>query len=95
LFNAPVLAACVKLNDAQIAHISYTAVIDVTAEKKALSISSCKETRAFAEDMVRDHEAVNKLALDLVKKLNVTPKNNERAAVSRKLLQRNSPNWQS
>ena len=32
--------------------------------------------KAFAEDMVRDHEAVNKQALDLVKKLNVTPEDN-------------------
>ena len=27
--------------------------------------------------MVRDHEAVNKQALDLVKKLNVTPEDND------------------
>jgi putative membrane protein len=33
--------------------------------------------KALAEDMVRDHEAVNKLALDLVKKLNVTPEDND------------------
>jgi putative membrane protein len=33
--------------------------------------------KAFAEDMVRDHEAVNKQALDLVKKLNVTPQDND------------------
>ena len=32
---------------------------------------------AFAKDMVRDHEAVNKQALDLVKKLNVTPEDND------------------
>jgi predicted outer membrane protein len=31
----------------------------------------------FAEDMVRDHEAVNKQALALVKKLNVTPEDND------------------
>ncbi|HRK99849.1 MAG TPA: pseudouridine synthase, partial [Trichococcus flocculiformis] len=28
---------------------------------------------AFAQGMLRDHEAVNRQALDLVKKLNVTP----------------------
>jgi putative membrane protein len=68
LFNAPALAEGAKLNDAQIAHIAYTAgVIDVTAAKQALATSSSKQIRAFAEDMVRDHEAVNKLALDLVK----------------------------
>lgn len=32
---------------------------------------------AFANDMVRDHEAVNKQALDLVKKLKVTPEDND------------------
>ena len=31
----------------------------------------------FANDMVRDHEAVNVQALDLVKKLNVTPEDND------------------
>jgi putative membrane protein len=31
---------------------------------------------AFAEDMVRDHEEVNKQALALVKKLNVSPEDN-------------------
>jgi putative membrane protein len=36
-----------------------------------------KDVKAFAEDMVRDHEAVNKQALDLVKKLNVTPEDND------------------
>ena len=33
--------------------------------------------KAFANDMVRDHEAVNKQALALLKKLKVTPKDNE------------------
>ena len=32
--------------------------------------------RAFAEEMVRDHKAVNDKALALVKKLNVTPADN-------------------
>jgi putative membrane protein len=67
-----------KLNDPQIAHIAYTAgVIDVAAAKQALSKSTNKEVKAFAEDMVRDHETVNKLALDLVKKLKVTPEDND------------------
>ncbi|TIL85066.1 MAG: DUF4142 domain-containing protein, partial [Mesorhizobium sp.] len=35
-----------------------------------------KEILDFAKDMVRDHEALNKQALDLVKKLNVTPEDN-------------------
>jgi putative membrane protein len=73
-------AACAqgsKLSDSQIAHVAYTAgVIDITAAKQALSKSTSNEVKAFAEDMVRDHETVNKLALDLVKKLQVTPEDN-------------------
>jgi len=54
-----------KPTDPQIAHIAYTAgVIDVAAAKQALARSKNKDVRAFAEDMVRDHEAVNKQALD-------------------------------
>ena len=36
-----------------------------------------KDVKTFAQDMERDHEAVNKQALDLVKKLNVTPEDND------------------
>jgi len=78
LLSGPVLAEGIKLTDPQIAHIAYTAgVIDVTAGKQALSKASNKEVKAFADNMVRDHEAVNKLALDLVKKLNVTSEDND------------------
>ncbi|MGY8662793.1 DUF4142 domain-containing protein [Bradyrhizobium sp. UFLA05-109] len=78
LLNSPVLAQNGKLTDPQIAHIAYTAgVIDVAAGKQALSKARDKEVRAFADNMVRDHEAVNQLALDLVKKLNVTPEDND------------------
>jgi len=67
-----------KLTDPQIAHIAYTAgVIDIAAAKQAISKASNKDVKAFAEDMVRDHEAVNKQALDLVKKLKVTPEDND------------------
>lgn len=67
-----------KPTDPQIAHIAYTAgVIDIEAAKQALEKSKNKEVRAFAEGMARDHEAVNKQALDLVKKLNVTPLDND------------------
>jgi putative membrane protein len=66
-----------KPSDPQIAHIAYTAgVIDIEAAKQAIAKSKNKEVVAFAEDMLRDHEAVNKQALDLVKKLNVTPEDN-------------------
>lgn len=64
-------------SDPQIAHIAYTAgVIDVEAAKQAIAKSKNKEVVAFAESMLRDHEAVNQQALDLVKKLNVTPEDN-------------------
>jgi putative membrane protein len=67
-----------KLTDPQIAHIAYTAgEIDIKAAKQAEAKASNKEVKQFAQDMVRDHEAVNKQALALVKKLNVTPEDNE------------------
>jgi putative membrane protein len=78
LLSGPALAQGTKLTDPQIAHIAYTAgVIDIAAAKQALSKASNKDVKAFAENMVRDHEAVNKQALDLVKKLNVTPEDND------------------
>jgi putative membrane protein len=78
LLSGPALAEGAKLTDPQIAHIAYTAgVIDIAAAKQAQTKASNKDVKAFAEDMVRDHEAVNKQALDLVKKLNVTPQDND------------------
>jgi putative membrane protein len=67
-----------KPTDPQIAHIAYTAgQLDIAAAKQALGKTKNKEIKAFADDMVRDHEAVNKQALDLVKKLKVTPEDND------------------
>ena len=64
-------------NDAQIAHIAYTAdQIDIAAGKQALAKSKSRQIRAFATEMVRDHNAVNEKALALVKRLNVTPEAN-------------------
>ncbi len=79
MFSGAALAqGAAKPTDPQIAHIAYTAgQLDITAAKQALSKSKNKEVTAFAQDMVRDHEAVNKQALDLVKKLNVTPADND------------------
>jgi putative membrane protein len=66
-----------KLNDAQIAHIAYTAgQIDIQAAQQALKKSKNKDVQGFAQDMVRDHKAVNDKALALVKKLKVTPEDN-------------------
>jgi putative membrane protein len=65
-------------NDAQIAHIAYTAgLIDIATAKQALAKSKNPKVREFAEEMVRDHGAVNDKALALVKKLNVTPEDND------------------
>jgi putative membrane protein len=67
-----------KPTDPQIAHIAYTAgQIDIEAAQQALSKSQNKEVRDFANDMERDHKAVNEKALALVKKLNVTPQDND------------------
>src|ERR1700742_1817082 len=78
MFCGAVLAQAAKPTDPQIAHIAYTAgVIDVAAAKQALTKTSNKDVKSFAEDMVRDHEAVNRQALELVKKLKVTPEDND------------------
>src|SRR6478735_5345508 len=74
LLSSPVLlqgaGAADKPTDPQIAHIAYTAgVIDIAAAKQAIKKAKGKDVKAFAEDMVRDHA--------LVKKLNVTPEDND------------------
>lgn len=67
-----------KLTDPQIAHIAYTAgQLDIAAAQQALKKSKNKDVIAFAKDMERDHKAVNDKALALVKKLKVTPENND------------------
>lgn len=74
-------AAAPAPSDPQIAHIAYTAgALDVTAAKQALRKSHNPKVRAFAETMVRDHEAVNAKALALVKKLGVKPEPNATSA---------------
>ena len=78
LLSSGAFAQGAKPTDPEIAHIAYTAgVIDVTAAKQALEKSTNKDVKAFAADMVRDHEAVNEKALALVKKLKVTPEDND------------------
>jgi putative membrane protein len=83
LFSAAILAiatpavAAAGPTDPQIAHIAYTAGnIDIAAGKQALARTHNKAVRAFAQEMVRDHTAVNDKALALVKKLHVTPEAN-------------------
>jgi putative membrane protein len=79
--SVPAMASGAAINDAQIAHVAYTAdQIDVNAGRQALAISADPNVRAFAETMVRDHTAVNKQALALVQRLHVTPEANSISA---------------
>ncbi|MDB5693479.1 MAG: putative outer membrane protein [Alphaproteobacteria bacterium] len=81
LASAAMPAAAASINDAQIAHIAYTAgQIDIAAGRQALARSHNKAVRAFAQEMVRDHKAVNDKALALVKKLHVAPQANPTSA---------------
>ena len=78
LLGSAALAQGAKPTDPQIAHIAYTAgVIDIAAAKQALAKTGNKEIKTFAQDMLRDHEAVNKQALELLKKLKVSPEDND------------------
>jgi len=71
-------AQSAKPTDPQIAHIAYTAgQIDIEAAQQALQKSNNKDVRAFAAGMERDHKAMNDQALALVKKLKVTPEDND------------------
>ena len=77
LFGASPAIAATGPTDPQIAHIAYTAGnLDIAAGKQALARSHNKAVRSFAQQMVRDHQAVNVKALALVKKLHVTPQDN-------------------
>jgi putative membrane protein len=78
LSGAALAQAAAKPSDPQIAHIAYTAgQLDIEAAKQALSKSTNKDVRAFADGMVSDHTTVNDKALGLVKKLKVTPEDND------------------
>lgn len=67
--------------DPQIAHIAYTAGnIDIAAARQALARSHNASVRSFAQEMLRDHQAVNTKALALVHKLHVTPQANPTSA---------------
>jgi putative membrane protein len=60
--------------DPQIAHIAYSAgLIDIASARQALAKSKNPAVRSFAEEMVRDHTAVNDKVLALVKKLHMPP----------------------
>ncbi|KQY16826.1 hypothetical protein ASE23_23270 [Rhizobium sp. Root73] len=78
LLSPAAFAAGAAPTDPQIAHIAYTAgVIDIEAAKQAVKISKNNDVIEFAKGMLQDHEAVNQQALALVKKLKVTPEDND------------------
>ncbi len=71
---APAPAPASALNDAQIAAIVVAAnQVDIDAGQLAIKKSNNPEVKKFAERMITDHTAVNKAAVELVTKLNVTP----------------------
>jgi putative membrane protein len=66
------------LTDANIAAIVVAANdIDIKAGKLAQKQAQDAGAKGLGDMMVRDHEAVNKQAVDLVTKLKVTPKDND------------------
>lgn len=66
-----------ELNDLEIAHVAYTAdLIDIRYAHLALAISKNPAVHEFANTMIRDHNAVNELALALLKRLDVGAKDN-------------------
>lgn len=78
----PAAALAQGVTDPQIAAIVVTAnQVDIDAGALASS-STNSEVKAFAKLMVTDHEGVNRAAVDLVKRLKVSPEEN---ATSRSL----------
>src|SRR4051812_38011728 len=64
--------------DPQIAAIVVTAnTVDIDAGKLAKSKTKDAEVKKFAQQMVTDHAAVNKNAVDLATKLKVKPEEND------------------
>ena len=71
-------AAAPAINDAQIAHIVVTAdAIDSAAGALAKQKGASKAVKDFGQTMVNDHGGVNKQAVALATKLNVTPEDND------------------
>ena len=71
--------------DPQIASIVVTAnTVDIDAGKLAKAKTKNPEIKKFAEQMITDHTAVNKSAVDLVTKLKVTPEDNDTSKALKK-----------
>ncbi len=72
-----------KLTDPEIASVAVTAnQIDINYAKMAKEMSKNADVLKFANTMISDHQSVIDQAVALVKKLGVTPKDND---VSKKL----------
>jgi putative membrane protein len=82
MFVAPLATeARPTLDDAQIAHIAFTAdAVDIASAKLALQKTTNPKVREFAQEMVRDQTALNHQALALFQKLNITPAPNDTSA---------------
>ena len=78
---APAAPAAAAVNDAQIAHIVVTAnAIDSSFGVLAGEKAASQAVKDFAQTMVTDHGGVNKQAVALAQRLNVTPEPNETSA---------------
>jgi putative membrane protein len=76
--STAVMAQAAGPTDPQIAAIVVAANnADIEAGKLAEGKTKDPKVKAFAHQMVFDHTGVNKQAVDLVKKLNVTPEEND------------------
>jgi putative membrane protein len=74
----PAAAPAPAINDAQIAHIAVTAnAVDSAAGELAKKKGTAKAVKDFAQTMITDHTGVNKQAVALATKLNVTPEDND------------------
>ena len=74
----PAAAPAPAINDAQIAHIVVTAnTVDSAAGQLAKTKGASKAVKDFGQTMVNDHSGVNKQAVALATKLNVTPEDND------------------
>ena len=74
----PAAAPAPAINDAQIAHIVVTAnAVDSAAGQLAKTKGASKAVKDFGQTMVNDHSGVNKQAVALATKLNVTPEDND------------------
>ncbi|MBL7698248.1 MAG: DUF4142 domain-containing protein [Chitinophagaceae bacterium] len=83
LFATTGATAQTQLSDPEVASVAVAAnTIDIKYAEIAKKKSKNSEVTNFAETMIKDHNAVLGQASALVKKLNVTPKDN---AVSQKL----------